>query len=279
MQLQPRYGGDPILAVETTLDDVSVPMLRQRRRLAELLGSLDNNQWAAPTRCAGWSVQDVIAHLVGTNRFWAASINAGRAGAPTQILATFDPVATPAAMVDAVRSWCAAEALDQYVETAEMLALAVEDIDDVAWSTTIAEAPPGHVALRAVVMHACWDAWVHERDIALPLGIDAAETPDEVAVCLHYASALGPAFLASTGSGQRGRLRVVATEPDIDIIVEVGPNIVVRDTVDEDVAPTVRGRAVDLVEGLSFRTEFPPVPDDARWMMGGLADVFEVARP
>jgi uncharacterized protein (TIGR03083 family) len=277
MQLQPRYGDDPILAVETTLDDVSVPMLRQRRRLAELLGTLDDDQWSAPTRCAGWSVQDVIAHLVGTNRFWTASITAGRAGTPTQILATFDPVATPAAMVDAVRSWSAAEALDQYVQTTDTLAGAIAGIDDVEWSSTLAEAPPGHVALRAVALHALWDSWVHERDIALPLGIDAVEIPDEVAACLHYAAALGPAFLASTGSTRRGLVRVVATEPDVDIIVEVGPNVVVRDPIGDNIAPTVSGRAVDVVEGLSFRSEFPSVPDDAQWMMGGLAEVFEVA--
>src|SRR5690348_3633075 len=115
MQLQPRYGDDPILAVETTLADVSVPTLRQRRRLAELLATLDGDQWAASSRCAGWSVQDVTSHLVTTNRFWAASITAGRAGTPTQILAAFDPVATPAAMVDAARSLREAEVLDQFI--------------------------------------------------------------------------------------------------------------------------------------------------------------------
>jgi uncharacterized protein (TIGR03083 family) len=279
MQLQPRYGDDPILAVETTLDGVGVPMLRQRRRLAELLGSFDDEQWAAPTRCAGWSVQDVVAHLVTTNRFWAASITAGRAGTPTQILASFDPVATPAALVDSVRSWSNAEAFEQFVETTDLLAAAVDGIDERAWSTTLAEAPPGHIALNAVVMHALWDAWVHERDIALPLGIDAVEVHDEVAACLQYAAALGPAFLASTGSTRPGVLRVVASGPDVDIVVEIGSNIVVRDTINETIAPTVQGRAVDLVEGLSFRSEFPSVPDDAQWMMGGLAEVFEVAQP
>ena len=276
MQLQPRYGDDPILAVESTLDEVSISMLRQRRRLAALLSTLDAEQWAAPSRCAGWSVQDVVAHLVTTNRFWSASITAGRAGTPTQILAAFDPVATPAAIVESVRSWGAAEALDQFVETAEGLAATVVGIEPTEWSTTLAEAPPGHVALRAVALHALWDSWVHERDIALPLGIEPVEAPDEIAACLHYASALSPAFLASTGSRRRGVLRVVATSPDVDIVVEVGPNVVVRDTLDA-IDPAICGSAIDLVEGLSFRTEFPAVTDDAQWMMGGLAEVFEVA--
>jgi uncharacterized protein (TIGR03083 family) len=50
-----------------------VPLLRQRRRLAALLGSLDDQQWATTSRCEQWSVQDVVAHLVSTNQFWAFS--------------------------------------------------------------------------------------------------------------------------------------------------------------------------------------------------------------
>lgn len=37
----------------------------ERRRLLDLLGGLAAGEWAAPTVCAGWSVQDVTAHLLG----------------------------------------------------------------------------------------------------------------------------------------------------------------------------------------------------------------------
>ncbi len=38
-------------------------MDRQRHELAELLESLSDDQWDAPSLCAGWRVVDVAAHL------------------------------------------------------------------------------------------------------------------------------------------------------------------------------------------------------------------------
>src|SRR4051812_29978797 len=99
MQLTPRYGDDAVLRLGARIDDPVGPMVRQRERLAAILAGLDDEQWATPSRCAGWSVQDVVSHLVTTNQFWTISILSGLKGEPTQYLATFDPVATPAQMV------------------------------------------------------------------------------------------------------------------------------------------------------------------------------------
>jgi uncharacterized protein (TIGR03083 family) len=275
VRISPRYGDDPIVRIETSLGDVSVPLVRQRTRLAELLGALDKEQWTAPSACDEWTVQDVIAHLIGTNQFWTISIGAGLAGSPTRILAEFDPVATPAQMVDAVRSRSIAETLDQFIESNAALAATVAGLDDDAWSV-LAEAPPGHVALRALALHALWDAWVHERDVALPLGLEAAEEPDEIIGCLHYAAALGPAFLASTGSTQESVLTVTATEPDTAFSVALGSHVVVRDGDGGADAPVLAGRSVDLLEALSFRGPLPDnAPDAARWFMSGLASAFD----
>ncbi len=35
------------------------------RRLDDLLGELDESEWAMPTDCAGWTVREVVAHLAG----------------------------------------------------------------------------------------------------------------------------------------------------------------------------------------------------------------------
>ncbi len=78
----------------------------------------------------------------------------------------------------------------------------------------MAEAPAGHMALSAVASHALWDAWVHERDICLPLGLPVDVEPDEVAVSLRYAAGLGPAFLATEGSARSGAFGVSVTHPD-----------------------------------------------------------------
>jgi uncharacterized protein (TIGR03083 family) len=275
VQITPRYDGPPILRVEIPIKDPSVPLSRQRRRLADTLASLDEDQWAAATRCDGWSVQDVVMHLITTNQFWTMSITAGLAGEPTRFLLGFDPVATPAQIVHGMRAMTSSEVLDRYVETVDALADAVDGLDDAAWSTP-AEAPPGHIAIRAVALHALWDAWIHERDIALPLGLAPVVVDDEVAGSLLYAAALGPAFLASAGSTRTGTLRLVATDPDLSFVVESGATVRITNG-PADGAPCLTGDAVAMLEGLSFRGPLDHrLPDEDLWLLGRLAEVFDV---
>ena len=83
-------------------------------------------------------------------------------------------------MVEPMRSMSPAATLEQFVETNQALFDAIESLDVDGWST-VAESPAGHVPIRLLASHALWDAWVHERDILLPLGMVPAEEPDEIA--------------------------------------------------------------------------------------------------
>jgi len=279
VQLTPRYDGPDLLRWEVPLGNPAVPLLRQRERLAGVLHGLDASQWAAPSRCQGWTVQDVITHLVGTNQFWAISIAAGRQGAPTQYLATFDPVATPEHMVDAVRDQSAVDILAGFVESNTAIADALAGTSDAEWLAP-AEAPPGHVPLCALVAHALWDSWIHERDVVVPLGLEPVAEPDELALCLKYAAALSPMFLASLGSTRTGALIVDAVDPDVGFVVDIGSTVVVRSGASPVEAARLTGDAAELIEGLSFRRSLAPgvAPAEA-WMFGGLAEVFDVAHP
>ena len=275
MQLTPRYGEPAVLDVQPGFGDAATPLLRQRDRLAATLAGLDADQWAAPSRCAGWSVQDVITHLVTTNQFWAFSVRSALDGRPSRLLATFDPVASPAEMVAASRSRTSGEVLGAFVDTNAALSEAVAAVGDDGWSTP-GEAPPGHVALHAVALHALWDAWVHERDVVLPLGLAPVEEDDEVAGCLAYAAALGPTFAATRGKTRRGTLAVRATDPDVHLVVEAGETVVVRTGDAPAGGLCLSGPAVDLVDALSFRAPLPcPVPEADRWLLAGLAEVFD----
>ena len=278
MQLTPRYDGPPLVRFPMPEDDLSVPLVRQRRRLGDILATLDDDQWAAPSRCSTWSVRDVVAHLTGVDQFWHLMTTTALAGKPTRFLTSFDPVTTPAQLVDATHDVPPAEVLAQYVAGVEQLAEVLTGLDDEQWSM-LAESPPGHVPLHSMARHALWDAWIHERDIVLPLGLAPVEDPDEVTVALEYAAALGPVFLAMNGSTRSGTLVVEGTDPDVRVVVELGATVVVGDAdADAPDAVHVTGRSPDLAEALSLRAPFPhEIPDDARWMFGGLEAVFDVA--
>jgi uncharacterized protein (TIGR03083 family) len=275
VQLTPRYDGPPVLRIESELGDPAVPLLRQRRRLAELLAGLDADEWQVASRCEGWSVKDVITHLVSTNQFWAMSITAGLSGTPTRFLATFDPVASPAELVDNARSASTADVLTRFIDSTESMAAALDGLDDAGWAC-IGEAPPGHVPLRALALHALWDAWIHERDIAVPLGRAQVEEPDEVRASLLYAAALSPTFHASMGSSRSGAIAITASDPAARFVVEAGETVVVRDGDGPDDALRLDGAAIDLLEALSFRAPLGrDVPAEQAWLLDGLATVFD----
>lgn len=262
--------------VDAETPGLSQLVVQQRRRLGGTLAGFDESQWRAPSRCEGWSAQDVVAHLAGTNQFWAASMSSGLAGSPTRILAAFDPVTTPAAMVDATRRQTPAETLDSYCTSLDGLAAVLSDVPSDGWSA-VAESPAGHVDLRAVALHALWDAWIHERDIVLPLGIEQPADADEIRACLLYAAVISPTLLATRGSTRSGRLAVEATAPDVSLVVDVGPTVSVRDRRPTDAADAeLRGPAVGLIEGLTLREplDHELAPEHA-WMLEGLAEAFD----
>lgn len=85
----------------------------ERRALAGDLDGLAQDGWAAPSLCAGWSVQDVLAHMTGTakitpgsffpkllasglsfNRLQAKDIAHEKGGSPADTLASFEAVVT-----------------------------------------------------------------------------------------------------------------------------------------------------------------------------------------
>lgn len=277
MKLNRAYGDTPILAFEPGLIDPVEPMIRQRERLAASLATLDVEQWQAPSRCAGWSVQDVMTHLNTTNQFWAFSINLGLAGTPSRVLADFDPVATPAQMVEDAPAETPAETLAQFVTGNAALAEAARAIGDHLW-TTLGESPPGHVSLGAVALHALWDAWIHERDIFLPLGTTPELDADEVRANLVYASVLSPAFAVARNEGRMGAIEFRATTPDTAFVVEAGTTVMVRSGDTPDGAVRVAGDAVELIEALSNRGPWPIViAAEDRWLFDGLNEVFDVA--
>ncbi len=269
MKLAPRYGREPILRLDGAPSAANAAMVRQRRRFAELLARLSDDQWAAASRCDQWTVQDIAAHLVSVDRFWHYSITSGLAGNPTKVLGNFDPKETPAAIVAAARDASPAETLVSFVAASDALCTLVDSLDDAACDA-VAESPLGHVAVNTLVHHALWDAWVHERDVAVPLGIEQPHESDEIVASLRFVAGLNAAVALRYEPSGRGVCAIVADRPAARVVTTVEGDVRVDDREIPDDAIVLRGDAVELLEGLSVRA---PLATDA-WMANGLRVAF-----
>jgi hypothetical protein len=95
---------------------------------------------------------------------------------------------------------------------------------------------------------------------------------------LRCVAGLGPAFVLALGRGTPATLVLEATDPEGRVVVELGERVAIHDRPVQDVTVTLSGRAVDLVEALSARAPLPAgVPDEHRWLVTALAEVFESA--
>jgi hypothetical protein len=150
----------------------------------------------------------------------------------------------------------------------------MDQLDDDGWVVR-AEAPPGHLPIRLVAHHALWDCWVHERDIALPLGLTVPTEPDEIGSSLRYVCALSAMLAIGYGHRMTGVLAAKVTGPPLGFILDGGECVAVRDEPAPPQAPCLRGDAVTLVDALSLRAPVPAsLPPEWCEVFGGLATAF-----
>jgi uncharacterized protein (TIGR03083 family) len=138
------------------------------RDIGALLESLGPEEWARPTECPGWSVQDNVSHIIGTE-----SMILGRE-APAHDPGDKEWVKNPIGanneiQVDYRRSWAPSAVLDDYREvTAERIkvleALTDQDLAADSWT------PIGPGTVRDLIAVRIMDCWVHEQDIRRAVG-------------------------------------------------------------------------------------------------------------
>lgn len=270
MYLKPRYDGPTILTLNWPDLDVLTPLARQRRRMEELARRFSDDDWNTTSRCEGWTVRDVYAHLVSINPMYELSALCGVAGEPTRLLTEFCPAVTPPEMVEALGPLSNAEVLERFVDTNTSLINALSALTPTDWDKS-AESPVGHVAIRALCLHALWDSWVHERDVCKPLGLTQSVEDDEVTASLHYIAGLSPAFSLGAGRDYPGTFVVAATNPDFEFTVAVSDHVTVTPGVLEPGGHVLSGDAAELVDALTTRQPLPEeAPLEWDWLLNGL---------
>jgi len=161
---------------------------RAQRTVIELVTALDDDQLAAPTPCDGWSVRDVVEHLIGNNVWIVTGL-----GATAPVVADDPRVA--------------------YRTTADALTSTVADDEVLAKPFTLGEFGtfPAGIALGVHVV----DVVVHGWDIATSTGAEITVDDDLVSAAIEVVLSF-PASAWGPGGAFARRIELPADAPAMD---------------------------------------------------------------
>lgn len=164
----------------------------ERAALIEDLKNLEAHQWDEPSLCGGWTVHDVVAHLVDTARATRLRFVVGLVGA------RFDFDLQNARGVARARGSSPQETLQRLAEVA-----------------TRTSTPPAPLDSRLV------EEIVHGEDIRRPLGLARRYPPEAVVRALR----LQTRTAASFGGAKELVAGVRLTASDADVSIGSGPSV------------------------------------------------------
>lgn len=151
------------------LDDVWVSM-------RTLSAELDEDAWRAPTDCPGWSVADVMAHIIGIEAMTLGE------DAPDIDLPDYDHVGSDIGKmnevwVESTRSMSKDELLARFDDVTSRRLAWLRSLDEEGFGAD-AWTPAGPGTVRDQIPFRIFDSWVHEQDIRRavdrPGGLDSA---------------------------------------------------------------------------------------------------------
>lgn len=143
---------------------------------AELILSLSDSEWEAPTRCEGWRTADVAAHVIGT----MTDVVNGRIeglGTPERL----------AGHVEERRGRTAAQLAEELEQSGKVARDLLSGFDDEAWNSPVA----GFDGTVGFGVEALWyDAFVHADDIRSAVGRPSERGAGLRAAVSHIAGVL-----------------------------------------------------------------------------------------
>jgi uncharacterized protein (TIGR03083 family) len=171
--------------------DVVPGLLAELQAFADLIDPLEAAEWAHATRCEGWTVGDVAAHVVGS----IADVVSG------QLDGLGSPEVTAREVAER-KGRSAAELAQELVAVTKLAADLAAVFDDASWD---APGPGGYDGTLGQGVEALWyDTYLHADDVRAALGRTSSRGPGLRASVHHVAHELdkrgwGPALLAFDG--------------------------------------------------------------------------------
>ncbi|MEI2774420.1 MAG: maleylpyruvate isomerase family mycothiol-dependent enzyme [Tetrasphaera sp.] len=187
--------------------------------VSAIIDELTADQWAAPSDCPGWSVQDVVAHL---------------AALETELATGRRPRDVPDVSGKTVSSaWTEAGVAERRENTPEQLIAEFRDAAASRRQTLAADPPtnpaaipeprPGNVPWdnATLLRNRVLDVWVHEQDIRRAIGLPGGmDSPAAQITAATFAAALPFALARKTGAAPGTRVAVVVDGIPADLVLD-----------------------------------------------------------
>ena len=169
------------------------PMVHaERAALIEDLERIDDAQWEVPSLCDGWTVHDVVAHMVDTSRTTRLSF------VVDMVRMRFDFDRQNVLGLERGRGATPRQTLELLREVA-----------------SLTSTPPAPLVTRLV------EEVLHGEDIRRPLGLTRSYPQEAIVACLRYL-----ARTAATFGGAKERIAGVRlTATDVDLSLGEGPDV------------------------------------------------------
>lgn len=189
--------------------ELTALLSRQWDALAALVAELDEDRWRTPTALPGWSVFDVLAHVVGTESWLLGEKPPQRDPlAPVRDARELPHVRNELGVlneiwVDRFRPVSGARLLDVFAEVTDRRRAALAGLDDEAWAAPTVS-PIGRVPYGRFMRVRLFDCWMHELDIADALGADVEEGGPRGALAFEEFAFSIPRVVVKRGGAPKG---------------------------------------------------------------------------
>ncbi|MFC9892184.1 maleylpyruvate isomerase family mycothiol-dependent enzyme [Nocardia sp. NPDC127579] len=226
-------------------DELTTLLGQQWDAIAALVDGLPENRWRTPSPLPGWTVFDVVAHVVGTESWLLGEQPpAHDPMRPKTDVRTLPHVRNEVAVlneiwIDRLRPLPGARLLELFGEVTDRRRAALAKLSDEEWSVPT-QSPIGQVPYARFMRVRLFDCWMHELDVADALGVSVDEGGRRGTVAFEEFLVSLPRAIGKLGKAPDGsRIELELTGPQTRTLrVQVDGRAGYVDSFDGD--PTVR---------------------------------------
>ncbi|MBL1074935.1 maleylpyruvate isomerase family mycothiol-dependent enzyme [Nocardia sp. 2] len=198
---------------DTVLDraEITAALSAQWDELTRLVGGLDEQAWRTPSALPGWTVFDVLAHIIGVE-----SLLLGEPTPEVEVSGAHirnDVGALNEKWIAALRPLPGEQLLERFHETTGRRRKALAETSPQAWAEPV-PTPVGMAPYGRFMRIRLFDCWMHGLDIADGLGVTTDEGgPRAENAFPELLPTIGKAVVKGAGAADGARITLETTGP------------------------------------------------------------------